>query len=164
MKHALRRNDREWLFANLPKTAKKIPISGRLLNWSARDRICAAKIPGIRKELIGKEMRPKKITKTKLLFALAGASLSLKQLSLMPKTATAIERAAESDLDIAIRRLLWEAEFGGGSTIFKVLNRATVPPRMRSIPQIARAIEKAKKLFSRRLHQNSQLTILSEVA
>jgi hypothetical protein len=106
----------------------------------------------------------KKITKTKLLFALAGASLSLQQLSLMPKTASAIDRSAESDLDIAIRRLLWEAEFGGGSTIFGVLNRATVPPRMRSIPQIARAIEKAKKLLSRRLHLNGQLPVISEVA
>lgn len=151
----LRKRDRKWLESRFPRRRWSKPvISKPSMEWDERDRELASKISAARDKLLRSQGGPKRITKSMLIVALDPVrSIRLDRL---PRTASALQGAIESDVEIAIRRLLWEAEYGTGTTIFSVLDKAWIAPPKRTDPQLVRAIEKAKTLLSRRLRRRGE--------
>ncbi|OXS75822.1 TnsD family Tn7-like transposition protein [Domibacillus enclensis] len=98
----LYRNDKEWLFDNLPQKQSRVMPTGHV-DWEARDKEYLSKIKALYRQLIVKD-KPVRIT-ISLIGKQTGILSNLeKRLDKLPKTARYLEEITESTQEFQFRR------------------------------------------------------------
>lgn len=105
----LYRNDRRWLFGNVPAETKRSAPRDRV-NWGTRDQQLCLKLEQCAQSILLESGRPIQITRAELARRVGTAGLfSKKVIKRLPQTAALADKVVESRLDFAARRIEWVA-------------------------------------------------------
>jgi hypothetical protein len=142
----LRRNDREWLLANLPQRLTKVLPPPRV-NWEERDLDLAAKVELASLNLLKQPGEPIQITIAAIARELGQLALLQQHLDKLPLTAAVLDKIIETREAFALRRIRWVVdcyqEEGVCPKKWELVRRAGLRPELAKVPQIEQAITSA---------------------
>jgi len=142
----LRRNDREWLEANMP--AKKQPASPSLrVNWETRDIELAEAVKSVAATLYKQAGKPCQITVAAIARKLGQLALIQKHADKLPCTSKALSELAETRETFALRRIQWVLECYVQEGIcplrWQFIRRAGLRPEIALLPSVENAISRS---------------------
>ncbi|XHX76328.1 MAG: TnsD family transposase [Stenomitos frigidus ULC029] len=142
----LRRNDREWLEANMP--AKKQAASPSLrVNWANRDIEQAEAVKSVVANLYKQAGNPCQVTVTAIARELGQLALIQKHADKLPCTSRALSELAETREAFALRRIQWVLECyvqeGVCPLRWQFIRRAGLRPEIELLPSVENAISRA---------------------
>jgi hypothetical protein len=101
----LRRNDQEWLSANLPEVSKCRQSEGRRVDWARRDTEIAPHILAAAREIRFAPGRPMRITVSALGRKINSLALLQRELEKLPETRKMLKKVVESREAFSVRRV-----------------------------------------------------------
>ncbi|MBW4473285.1 MAG: TnsD family transposase [Stenomitos rutilans HA7619-LM2] len=142
----LRRNDREWLEANMP--AKKQAASPFLrVNWEHRDIELAEAVKSVATNLYKQAGKPCQVTVAAIARELGQLALIQKHADKLPWTSKALSELAETREAFALRRIQWVLECyvqeGVCPLRWRFTRRAGLRPEIELLPSVENAISRA---------------------
>ncbi len=148
----LRRNDAEWLKANVPSTKRARSAISRRVDWKQRDQQLAAAARAAFFRLRNAEGRPVQITIAKLARDLGQLALLQKHLKRLPKTARVLAKLVDTRESFAIRRVIYISElYGREGTVpkrWQLIRRSGLRPTVAANPTVQDAINAAMSALS----------------
>ena len=142
----LYRNDRVWLKAHTPVSAKKAGSQFHRVDWEERDMQLAEKVRFAVKKLRNLPVRPVHITKSAIGREIGQLALLQQHLDKLPRAAEALELAVETREAFAVRRITWLVEVsqqkGNCLERWQLIREAGVG-RLTMSPQVNDAIDYA---------------------
>ncbi len=146
----LRRNDREWLEANLPPKQQTNLPSPRV-DWGSRDAELAEAVRLSATNLYKQEGRPNQVIIAAIARELGQLALIQKHLDKLPLTAKVLTDVVETRESFALRRINWVVhcyrQEGSYPQRWQLIRRAGLRPELITLQPIHEAIDSALELL-----------------
>jgi hypothetical protein len=147
----LRRNQLEWLKANVPPTRARFPASHRV-NWKLRDQRLSEAAIRASLHLRNLPGPPVKISAARIARTIGQLALIQKHLAKLPETARALARATDTRESFAIRRINYAVELYTREGIvprrWQLIRRAGLRPEVTADLTVEEAIKAAMHRLS----------------
>lgn len=142
----LRRNDREWLEANLPPKQQTTSPSLRV-DWGSRDAELAEAVRLSATKLYKQEGRPNQVTIAAIARELGQLALIQKHLDKLPLTAKVLTDVVKTLESFALRRIDWAVRCYTEESVcpqkWQLIRRAGLRPELTKLESIHKAINSA---------------------
>jgi hypothetical protein len=146
----LRRNDREWLEANLPSKKQTNSPCPRV-DWGSRDAELAEAVRLSATKLYKQGGRPNQVTIAAIARGLGQLALIQKHLDKLPLTAKVLTDVVETRESFALRRINWVVhcyrQEGSYPQRWQLIRRAGLRPELITLQPIHEAIDSALELL-----------------
>ncbi|MBW4540404.1 MAG: TnsD family transposase [Myxacorys chilensis ATA2-1-KO14] len=155
----LRRNDPEWLEANMPPK-KQVASPFLRVNWENRDVELAEAVKLASANLYNLAGRPRQVTATAISRELGQLALIQKHSDKLPCTSKALSELAETRESFALRRVQWVLDCcmqeGVCPPRWRFIRRAGLRPEIELLPSVENAISKALVILEQIPFQHSR--------
>ena len=142
----LRRNDREWLEANMP-AKKQAALPSLRVNWENRDVELAEAAKVAATNLYNQTGRPSQVTLAAIARKLGQLALIQKHVDKLPCTSKLLDELAETREAFALRRIQWVLDCcmheGVCLPRWRFIRRAGLRPEIELLPSVENAISRA---------------------
>jgi len=101
----LYRNDRKWLFENLPPVKSRKGTAGRRVNWPDRDRELGARVGPVAHAIRYASGRPVRVTISAIGKKLGALGILQRNIDKLPQVRTSLEGVIETRAAFGIRRV-----------------------------------------------------------